>query len=88
MGKKLLVVLALALMLFGVLSCGTDRRINGKVCETYGIFNKDDVRCPNVRYCTIVGNVVWGILLLKTIVAPVYFFGFSIQEPCADQGAE
>lgn len=83
--RKAIAVLLLAVLMLGAVSCGTDRRINGRVCETYGLLNKDDIRCPGVRYCTIAGNVFWGIVLVETIVAPVYFFGFSVREPCANQ---
>lgn len=29
----------------------------------------------------VVGNLVWGIILMETIVMQIYFFGFSIFEP-------
>jgi hypothetical protein len=75
----------IALLLFVVLllGCGSNAVLNGKEYETYGLFNKEEVRSPNVKYNLIVGNVVWGIILAETIIAPVYFFGFSIYEPVA-----
>lgn len=51
--------------------------------ETYGLFNESQYKNPNVKYELSVGNVVWGIILVETIVAPVYFFGFSLYEPVA-----
>lgn len=53
--------------------------------DSYGLLNKEEVRVDGVKYCTIVGNVLWGIILIKTIIAPVYFFGFSTMEPCPNQ---
>jgi hypothetical protein len=84
MKRKLVALALIALCALAVVGCGHDRVVNGKVCETYGILN-DQVKCPGVRYCTVAGNVVWGILLSETVFAPVYFFGFSVKEPCAVQ---
>jgi hypothetical protein len=70
-----------AVLVFAATGCGDTKQINGTVYETYGLFNKDEVRDPNVYYEIITGNVVWGIILSKTIVAPIYFFGFSLYEP-------
>jgi len=64
--------------------CGSDKVINGKLYETYGLINRDNVKSSNVKYKVIVGNVIWGILLCETIIAPIYFFGFSIQEPVCE----
>uniref|UniRef100_A0A6M3LMX0 Lipoprotein n=1 Tax=viral metagenome TaxID=1070528 RepID=A0A6M3LMX0_9ZZZZ len=48
---------------------------------TYGLINKDDDMNPNVKYRLIVGNFIWSIILAETIIAPIYFIGFSIYEP-------
>jgi hypothetical protein len=77
--KKLLVSICLAASL--LLGCGADRTFNGKYCATYGLFNKDEMKCPGVQYRVIPGNVIWGIVLAETIAAPIYFFGFSMYEP-------
>jgi ABC-type oligopeptide transport system substrate-binding subunit len=76
--KRFFIVLLAVALLFG---CGSSKEINGKECETYGFINKDQVYDPDIRYKVITGNVVWGIILAETIVAPVYFFGFSLYEP-------
>ena len=39
----------------------------------------------NIKYEVIWGNLVLGILLCETIVAPVYFFGFSLFEPVGEK---
>jgi hypothetical protein len=51
--------------------------------NTYGLFNKNDEKNPNVKYRLVIGNVVWSVILCATIVAPVYFIGFSLYEPVA-----
>lgn len=80
--KKAITVLLLVL---AATSCGTARDVDGRRCDTVGIVNSDE-KCPGVRYCTIKGNVIWAIVLIETIGVPVYFFGWSIQEPCPDRG--
>ena len=64
--------------------CGDDLVANGKVYDTYGLFNEGKTRDECIDYNVIVGNIVWGIILVQTIVAPVYFFGWSIYEPVAE----
>jgi hypothetical protein len=61
--------------------CGENKKINGVWYETYGLINKHEVKDSKIRYRTIVGNVVWGIILFETLIAPLYFFGFSMYEP-------
>ena len=77
--KKLFIILIAVCFL--VAGCGSNFVANGVEYETYGLLNKEEVRKEGVRYKLIVGNVVWGIVLCETIIAPVYFFGFSLYEP-------
>ena len=69
------------LILSMIVACGDSKVIDNVEYETYGLINRDEIRDPKIEYKIIVGNVVWGILLCETIVAPIYFFGFSIHEP-------
>lgn len=71
-------VLTLTLTLAG---CAENKTIDGTVYETYGLANRDEVRDPNIAYTVSTGNVIWGILLCETLVAPIYFFGWSLYEP-------
>jgi hypothetical protein len=64
-----------------IIACGDSKVIDGVKYETYGFINKDEIKDPKIKYQVITGNVVWGIILCETIVAPVYFFGFSLHEP-------
>jgi hypothetical protein len=73
--------LVIILILSMITACGDSKVIDGKQYETYGIINRDEVRNPKIEYQLITGNVVWGIILFETVVAPIYFFGFSIYEP-------
>lgn len=76
--KNILVIGAVALVLSG---CADNKKICGKDHETYGLFNKDEYRDPDVKYHLSVGNVIWSAVLVETIIAPIYFLGFSLYEP-------
>lgn len=77
--KKTIAPLLLSAMLLA--ACADNKVINGKEYETYGLINKEDTKDPNVKYSVSWGNIIWGCLLVQTVIAPVYFFGFSLWEP-------
>ena len=69
--------------------CGEDKKICLKdnegieQCHTfiqYGIFNEED-KNPNIQYESVPWNIIWGIVLCETIVAPVILFGFYLHQP-------
>jgi hypothetical protein len=68
-------------MLITLSGCGDTKQIDGITYDTYGLFNESNKRNPDIHYNLIMGNVIWGILLCETIIAPIYFFGFSLYEP-------
>ncbi len=78
--KRYTAVLCAVLMLALSMGCGDGMTINGEYHDTVGIFTLDE-KDPDVCYTVIVGNVVWSVLLVETLVFPVYFVGFSIMEP-------
>lgn len=78
----LLCVVFLSVVTIG---CGDGQSVNGKYCDTYGLLNKES-KCKDVQYRTVVGNVVWGILLVETIVAPIYFFWILFIRTCTWAG--
>ena len=75
--KKMCIVCLSILFLF---SCAEDKQICGKTYEPKGMFTQDE-KDENVFYKISAGNVIWGIILIETVVAPVYFWGFSIYQP-------
>ena len=75
---QILIVVFLAATLTG---CGDPKVIKGKEIPTYGMFNEKNNKYEGVEYRIIVGNVIWAILLCETLIAPVYFIGFSLYEP-------
>ena len=36
---------------------------------------------PNIEYRLVMGNVIWSVILIETIVGTVYFVGFDLYEP-------
>ena len=72
-------VLVLSTTLF--VGCGSQKTIDGVTYDTYGLLDSDDKKNPNIQYEIVWGNVIWGAILFETIVAPIYFFGFSCFEP-------
>jgi len=61
--------------------CGDRKTIDGVTYGTYGLLNEGSKRNENIEYEVIWGNVVWSVILIETIVAPIYFLGFSLFEP-------
>lgn len=77
-----IVAVSLIIMFSTVISgCGNTKTIKGVEYDTYGLMDKDERKNTDVQYEIIWGNVIWGVLLCQTLVAPVYFFGFSLWEP-------
>lgn len=62
-------------------SCGRPQTFNGKDYPTYGLFNEAGSHSNNICYTTSIGNIVWSILLIETVIFPVYFIGFSLYNP-------
>lgn len=82
MKKLIAAVLASTLLLS---ACGQPQSLNvngnTKHYPTYGFFNESTDRSKNVCYEVSVGNIVWSIILIETIIAPIYFIGFSLFNP-------
>jgi hypothetical protein len=83
--KKIIISLILVISLF-VIGCADNKVIDGKTYKPYGFITKSEIRNPNIEYEIVFGNVVWSVLLAHTIVAPVYFAGFSLWEPVGLMG--
>ncbi len=82
MKRFLIIFLVLS---FLCVACGENAYIDGKQYKTKGIltmYEMDD----NIEYQLILGNVIWAVLLIYTVVFPVYFFGFSMWEPIGVKG--
>ena len=74
----LIIITFVAIPLYG---CGDTKEIGGVEYGTYGLFDKGTMKNPDIEYKIIVGNIIWSVILFETIIAPIYFIGFSIYEP-------
>jgi hypothetical protein len=79
--KKFVIAVLIMSFVSATAGCGDTKRIDGITYDTYGLINKDEKRNPDIKYRLIIGNVVWSVILVETIVAPLYFIGFSMYEP-------
>lgn len=78
--KKQMITLLLSLILILQVGCGNTMVRNGYEYDTVGVLSSKNAM---VKYDIIWGNVIMGGLFFSTIIAPVYFFGFSMEEPVA-----
>jgi len=67
-------------------ACADPKTIDGITYDTYGLFNESEKKNPQVEYHLSVGNVIWSIILIETVVFPIYFLGFSLYEPIGRKG--
>ena len=79
---KTVTAVSLIIVLCAIASgCGNTKVVNGVEYDTYGLMDKDEKKNEKIQYEIIWGNVIWGVILCETLIAPVYFFGFSLWEP-------
>lgn len=81
MRKVVSMLLVLVIVATFTTGCGNVKKIKGVTYDTYGLLNKNEKENPEIQYEVIWGNVFWAIILSETIIAPIYFFGFSLFEP-------
>lgn len=81
MYKKLTAMVAAVAFMASITGCAENKRIGDVEYETYGLANQAEKQNPEIQYDISWGNFIWGIVLIETIVAPIYFFGFSLYEP-------
>jgi hypothetical protein len=79
--KRFTSLILIIIITFTFIACGTNKTINGKKYETYGLINQEEVKDPAIKYNLIVGNIVWSVILCETVIVPLYFFGWSLWEP-------
>jgi len=88
--KKVFIFICLVALIFS--SCGKPKMIDGKMYKTVGLIemhSKSNVAndySKDIEYEVCWGNVIWGCVLAETIIAPIYFFGFSMFNPIEKVG--
>ena len=79
--KRLVALATILFFLVAFAGCGNTKVIGGYEYDTYGVFDANEKKNPDIDYEVIWGNVIWGVILFETVIAPIYFFGFSLFEP-------
>lgn len=77
MKKLIAIILIWSLLIAG---CASTKVINGRKIEPYGLMNKEKKE-ECIEYKVNTGNVIWGIILIETIIAPIILFGKKLYEP-------
>jgi hypothetical protein len=84
--KKILILVVSICLSLG--SCAKDKHINSREYSSIGIVDllaKNNFSItrydPNIRYEVCWGNVILGAILVETVIAPIYFYGFSMYNP-------
>lgn len=76
--RSLVFVIIAALLLSG---CAQSKVICGVEYRPYGLLSADEDHNPKIKYEVVWGNVFWSIVFAETIIAPLYFGGFSLFQP-------
>ena len=84
--KKSICILVAIIFAASCIGCANTKIVDGKQYDTYGLINAGEKRNPNIEYELVVGNIIWSVILLETIVAPIYFIGFSMYQPVGKKG--
>jgi len=79
MNKTLAAVIVAAAMLT---ACGAENKvINGVEYGTYGLMNKSEMMNPNIQYEISGWSIFWSVILVETVIAPIYFIGWDMYQP-------
>ena len=78
---------ALTMLVLTLTACGKPYYSveNKKEYPTYGLLNQDSIKSDKMCYELSIGNIVWSVLLINTVVAPIYFIGFSLYNPIGEK---
>jgi hypothetical protein len=79
--KRSIKLITLVIAISICTACSSNMIIDGKKYEPYGLINEKDVRSNDIKYEPCWGNIIWGSILIETIVGPIYFFGFDMFQP-------
>jgi len=82
--KKLTYLLIVGIIFLG--SCASpktfvDNRGIEFTAEPYGWANMQDKKLDTVVYTVNLGNVIWSVIGVETIILPVWLTGWQIMEP-------
>lgn len=79
--RKYIAIFMCLILLTLTVGCGDPRTINGITYDTWGLINKGDKENPDVQYKVNIPSIVVAVLLVETIIVPIYILGFNFMEP-------
>lgn len=81
--KKFIVLFMMVLALMSCVDSKTFERADGTkfVAEPYGWVNYQSNKIDGVIYKVCVGNIVWSVVAVETIVIPIWLTGWELYEP-------
>lgn len=85
MFRRFVASFLIVMLLISTTSCADTKVIDEIEYDHYGLLNQSDKQNPNIEYEVVWGNIFWGIVLIETIIAPIYFFGFALFEPVSSK---
>lgn len=80
---SIILIFTLSVLFFG---CADSLTQNGKTYYSFGIVNEDAYRSDDVVYQVCFGNVFWSIVLIETVIFPIYVIGWSLWKPVRLKG--
>lgn len=82
---SLIMIIVMVSLMFGCAESRVlDYPVGGEIKQfefkPYGLFNKEE-RNNHIKYDLSVGNIVWSVLLIETIIVPIVLVGWYLYEP-------
>lgn len=76
--KKIIAAILISCMLSG---CASPKTFGGVTAKPYGFANESTNKLSGVEYRISLLNVFAAVLLVETIIVPVYIIGWDLFEP-------
>lgn len=86
--KKLVSLFLIVTTIFMMFGCAESKTLDYHVeneiqqfeFKPYGLFNTDE-RNEHIKYDISIGNIIWSVLLVETIIVPIILVGWYLYEP-------
>lgn len=77
-------LISLVLVVLLISSCGKSLVVDKVEYKPVGLISmntKNNTYSDSINYEPCWGNIILGAILVETIIAPIYFYGFSMFNP-------
>lgn len=76
-----IVVCVLLMFAVSIIGCSDNKTLEGKTYVPYGLATQEQHKNHNVLYKVNLINVVIAVVLIETIIVPIYIIGWDLWEP-------